>query len=219
MPGLYLYAIADSPLSPHVRGIFGRPLRSLDLQGVHAIVETSGRAPRATVARLRAQDRVLRQLSHLDAALLPSRFGTHFAARSELERAVAPRRRDLRRALRRVRGCVQMTVRLFPSPAHARRARKREGGAEYLRRLAREARAREAHPDLRRVRSAARRFVRAERVEWHDGPTLVASVYHLVPRATEREYLAALARLARSGRVKLLVSGPWLSFAFAEELR
>lgn len=218
MRGLYLYAIVDSPLPARTRGIFGRPLRSVDLDGVHAVVERADRPPRATVPRLRAQDRVLRGLARDGAALLPARFGAFFASRRELEVAVAARRPHLRRVLRRVRGCVQMTIRLFPSPTPPRRAAAPQSGAQHLRRLALEARARAAHPDLRRIKNATIRFVKAERVEWHDGPALVASVYHLVPRATEQHYLAAVARLARSGNLKLLISGPWLPFAFAEGL-
>lgn len=218
MAGIYLYAIADSPLGVRTRGMFGRRLRSIDVGGVHAIVERAERAPRATIARLRAQDRVLRELSGGHAALLPARFGAFSTTRRELESALAARRAHLKRALRHVRGCVQMTLRLFPAARAVREAPSRKSGAAYLRQIASAARARAAHPDLRRVQRASRGFVKGERVEWHDGPALVASIYHLVPRARQQEYLGAMAAVARSKGLKLLVSGPWLPFAFAEDV-
>jgi hypothetical protein len=112
---------------------------------------------------------------------------------------------------------VQVTVRLFPALPISRRIRVPTGAA-YLRQLAEHSRARSTHPDVRRIRHATRRYTRAERVEWHDGPVVAASIYHLVPRARLQPYLAAVSRLVGAGSLKLTVTGPWLPFAFVEDL-
>jgi hypothetical protein len=217
MAGLYLYAIADAPLTSSVHGMFGRRLRSINVGPLHAIVEAVDRPPRPTLARLRAQNRVLHALAHANATLLPARFGAFSRTRRELERALTARRVHLARTLRHVRGCVQVTVRLVPALPPPRPARV-PGGAAYLRQLADQSRARSTHPDVRRISRAAGRYTRAERVEWHDGPALAASIYHLVPRARLQGYLAAVSRLADAGGLKLTVAGPWLPFAFVEDV-
>jgi hypothetical protein len=215
MAGLYLYAVADEPLAAAARGIFGNRLRSIDFHGIHAIVERAERTPRATLARLRAQDRVLRELSRAHAALLPARFGA-FSTRRELESSLVQQRTRLKRGLRKVRGCVQVTLRL--SPAERRPPRPRSsGGAVYLRQLAADARARGRHPELRLLRDAVRGLIRDGRVQWHDTPVRVVSVYHLVPRSRLQAYLDAIDRLVRRRGVKLTATGPWLPFAFVGE--
>lgn len=217
MAGLYLYAIADAPLTSVVHGMFGRRLRNIDVGRLHAIVEAANRPPRPTLAQLRAQTRVLHALAREHATLLPARFGAFSRTRRELEGALIARRAHLARTLRHVRGCVQVTVRLVPALPVPRRARM-PGGAAYLRHLAEQSRARSTHPDVRRIRHATRRYLRAERVEWHDGPVPAASIYHLVPRARLQRYLAAVSRLAGAGGLKLTVTGPWLPFAFVEDV-
>jgi hypothetical protein len=46
---------------------------------------------------------------------------------------------------------------------------------------------------------------------------LVASVYHLVPRDEHEAYLAAFDRASRGlGGARVVASGPWPPYAFAE---
>jgi hypothetical protein len=67
------------------------------------------------------------------------------------------------------------------------------------------------------VTEATAAYVRASRAERHDRPPLLASVYHLVPKAKVRAYRAALARATRElSRVDVRTSGPWPPYAFAE---
>jgi hypothetical protein len=72
-------------------------------------------------------------------------------------------------------------------------------------------------PEIAAVTDATASHVRASRMERHDRPPLVASVYHLVPRKEARAYRSALTRAARQvSRVQVKVSGPWPPYAFAE---
>jgi hypothetical protein len=43
----------------------------------------------------------------------------------------------------------------------------------------------------------------------------VASVYHLIPRASVPAYRRALQSAARDAGVRVIVSGPWPPYAFA----
>ena len=66
------------------------------------------------------------------------------------------------------------------------------------------------------LRAALGPFVRAERLDRHDGP-LVASVYHLVPRGESAAYLAALEAAAPKSALRVSASGPWPPYAFGPE--
>ena len=223
MSGLYVYALTDTRRRANLTGLFGRRLRTIGAGGVHAVVEEAARAPKATVARLRAQDRVLETLAARGGAVLPVRFGSFARDARDLRRMLEGRAPELRRALRQANGCAQMTIRLvFAEPAAGARsggsANPRDG-ADYLRSLLAEDKARRAHPAYRALQGAARGLIRAERIEWHSGAVRAASVYHLVPRARLQTYLGKVARVGRRTDTTLVVSGPFLPFAFTGELR
>jgi hypothetical protein len=240
MPGLYIYAITETRRRPPLTGLFGRPLRTIGAGGVHAIVEEATRAPKPTLSRLRAQDRILRAVSRHADPMLPARFGSFARDARELRGTLEGRARELARALKQARGCAQMTVRLFlddvpgtsmtpPRRGASRDAERRRadassstsapGGAAYLRQLLAEDRARRSHPAVRALQRAARGVARAERIEWHDGAVAAASVYHLVPRARLQAYLEKVAAAAAHEEARIVVSGPFLPFAFGEGLR
>jgi hypothetical protein len=46
----------------------------------------------------------------------------------------------------------------------------------------------------------------------------IATVYHLVPRASAGAYRRALARAAAAEGVRVVISGPWPPYAFADPL-
>jgi hypothetical protein len=55
--------------------------------------------------------------------------------------------------------------------------------------------------------------VRDERVEKRER---VATVYHLVPRASAEAYRRAIDRAAAAARLQVIVSGPWPAYAFVD---
>jgi hypothetical protein len=190
------------------------PLRLVTDGGVAAIVREVRRGPAAGEAALRAYDRQVTALASRLPALLPARFATTFADLEELRLVLRARQRSLRRALRAVRGRAQMTIRFANArPPGAAPNSQAEGmsGAAYLRARA----AARAVPGFEPLRAAVRRWVRDERVENHGR---VASVYHLVPRASVDAYRAALVRAADAAGDRVLVTGPYPPYAFATSL-
>ena len=63
------------------------------------------------------------------------------------------------------------------------------------------------------IRAAVRQFVKNERVEKRSG---VVTVNHLIPRAAAKRYVTAVQRAAHDHNVRLMVSGPWAPYAFAD---
>lgn len=218
MPGLYLYAVTSRPVQPGVHGIFGRPVRSVAAGRLHAVVERAGRAPKPTLARLEAQSRVLAALVRRGSDLLPARFGTYLPSREALAGALDARRSELRAALRRTRGCVQMTLRFAARRTPRRTPSSTAGGqassgTNYLRARVAVERARRENPQLLGFTRATERFVRAGRVEWRSG---TATVFHLVPRTRLSAYAAAVCREAEAQQTNVILSGPFAPFAFVE---
>jgi hypothetical protein len=85
-------------------------------------------------------------------------------------------------------------------------------GSDYLRaRAAAAAREREV-AGFEPIRSAVRRWIRDERVEKH---ARIASVYHLIPRASVGPYRSAASRAASATGTHSVISGPWPPYAFA----
>lgn len=220
---LYVYALlAEAPGAAPGRGLAGERLCVVDVEGVWAVAGTMTSAPPPSAPALRRHDAVVRRLARATDAVLPVRFGTAVAGRAALARALEGRGPSLRRALRLVRGREQMTLRVFGLAAPLPRP---EGappdglpGTRYLAARLATAVHRRAVPELDALRSGLARLVRAERVERHDAPPLLATVYHLVDRGRSAEYLAWLDRAASHAHpVRLRASGPWPAYAFVPE--
>jgi hypothetical protein len=221
---LLVYAIATGGgrLGP---GIAGGALRSVRLEArapIFALVERVAETPVPSPPGLRAYDRVVRKLLERCDALLPASFGSVVADEGELVRRLSARPGDLAAALGLVRGCVQMSVRVFGRARHpvpsARRAEAAALGAgtRYLLEKADEWRAAESLPEIEPLRRRLAGLVRAERVERHQTPGLVGTAHHLVERdllAAYRARVRAAAAALRPARIH--VTGPWAAYAFA----
>jgi hypothetical protein len=208
---LYVYAMLgeDPPAAPR-----GSRLRCVPCGGLVAVVRAVERAPAPRPPALRRHAEVVRQLWEAAPAVLPARFGSVVANEAELMRELQPRLKELRAALRLVRGRAQMTLRVWDAAGKepAAPAGEPASGREFL--AARAAWWRGADvPGLPALLEALRELHAAERIERHQTPPLAASVYHLVDRARVAEYRRAVAR--RGGRLRLRVSGPWPPYAFA----
>jgi len=232
MSDLYLYAL----LERRPAGTVGRT-RVIRCGRLFAAVSDVVTPPAITARSLRAHDAVVRRLATLVDAVLPVRFGTVVSNPTELARSIAPREKELRDALRLVRGREQMTLRVYAAHGAgtgdercddaAERNTGDAGGAgtRHLRRLHRAHLRRTSVPEIAAVRDAFAPFVRAERVERHDVPersrrsaTLIASVHHLIDRRAARRYRAAVKRAGTGGDpVRIVVKGPWPPYAFAPD--
>jgi hypothetical protein len=221
---LYLYAVLGAaPAGPLGAGLADEPLR---LVRCGPIVATAGEmtvSPALTPAALRGHDAVVRRLAALADAILPARFGALATGEADLCARLTQGADGLREALVRVAGREQMILRVSRAspgtavpPTEELAAAPGGPGARYLAERARAQRS--AEDALAPLRPVLDRFVTAERVERHETPPLVASVYHLLARGSAPAYTAAVERAVRAlPEIRVTVSGPWAPYAFAPE--
>ena len=218
---IIVYAITSTDIGRMTgRGIAREKLRALRVGKVVAVVGELHSTPDPIEANLRKYDRVMRAISQRASALLPVRFGTTLPDSDELTLILGARQKVLRARLNAVRNRAQMTVRVVTEPGSGiqdpgseTRDVEASGsrGTGYLLARARAA----TLPEFAPVRVALTRWIRGERVEKRG---TVATIYHLVPRASAETYRRALEATARATGVRLLVSGPFPPYAFADPL-
>ena len=205
-----VYAITGSRLIPETPGV---RLRAVRVGALTALVSDVRRSPAPIPAHLRRHHRVIAAVADALPAVLPVRFGT-VMTEPELAIVLHARQQFFRSALARVRGRVQMTVRLVGKDQDRRssashRVRSAESGAAYLQ--ARAASAREVE-GLAPVRTALARWIRDERVE-HNGA--IVSVYHLIPRRSSAAYARSAGQALAAAGLRAVVSGPFPPYAFS----
>ncbi len=224
--GLYLHAIVGArPREALGAGLAGGPLRIVRAGGAFVIVERAA-APEPTAKNLRAHDRIVKRIAAATPAVLPFRFGSVAEGATALRTMLEPVAPAIAKALELVSQCVQYTLRVYRTPASPTRAaasgrgggrgRAKQPVGPGTRWLDARLRARRV-PEIAPVTEATAALVRSSRVERHDRPPLVASVYHLVPRRDVARYRAALRRAASElSGVDVRTTGPFPPYAFAE---
>ena len=199
------------------RGLAGEKLRVITARGLVVMAGEMEAAPPPLPETIRAHDLVVRRLARRCPALLPARYGWTGTER-DLRARLAPHRRELLRALAEVRGCVQMTVRVFgdtPSARPRRTTRRPPTGTAYMLERAEAWRTSESLPELDPLRARLAGLLRSERQERHGTAGLVGTAYHLVERARVGTYRARVRRAAAAlDPLRLHVSGPWAPYAF-----
>jgi Gas vesicle synthesis protein GvpL/GvpF len=219
---VYLYALVDGePSGPLGEGLAGEPLRLVRCGGFAAVVGDLPRKPEPARDSLQAQDAVVRRLAEIFAALLPARFGESFADETVLVDRIAGQASGITQSLALVRGCVQMTLRVFGDPESLPEAPDEPGGgpgARYLEARRREHERSRSLPEIDPLREALRPLLRAERIERRKSGRLLGTAYHLVLRNQAGAYLAALQEAGESiGGRRVSASGPWPPYAFGPE--
>jgi hypothetical protein len=202
----------------------GERLTAVTVGRVAAIVGRLPRVPSLSRAHLDRYHAVQMRLFEGLAAVLPARYGTSVQALDELPPMLRSREASLRESLRLVRRRAQMTVRMVgledprsgtgdPVPPSRASGTGTGRGLEYLRQRAADASRAAAVPGFDPLRRSVERWVRTERVEWKAG---VATVYHLVPRASVAAYRRHLQDAAAREGVGVVVTGPFPPFAFVD---
>lgn len=221
MTVLYLYALVDGePSGPLGEGLAGEPLR---LVRQRAVVGDLKEPPRPERGVLQAQDAVVRRLAERFAALLPARFGESFLDEGSLTERLRDRASGIEQALVLVRGCVQMTLRVFgEAEAPMQKAAEIEPvggpGTRYLENRRREMERSRSLPEIEPLRAALEPLLRAERIERREAGRLLGTAYHLVPRERTDAYLATLEKAGGEvGGHRVSASGPWPPYAFGPE--
>ncbi|HET7623441.1 MAG TPA: GvpL/GvpF family gas vesicle protein [Gemmatimonadaceae bacterium] len=243
---IYLYCLTEPGCEPlaELRGIAGERVRALGVTGrlgawVSDLPEDPGPASTELV---RVHDRVVRAALALETPL-PARFGQSFESDAALERALQGRTDLLERSLDRVRGSVEMTVRILLAEAgDALPGRPFEGGVgmgasvesragspaiegagrAYMARLRERQRVsaelqRQAEFLQARVARAVDGFARGEVCSPVMPGAQSIAISHLVAREAVREYRLAVASLSKGeAALRLMVSGPWAPYSFAQ---
>jgi hypothetical protein len=215
-----VYALIASSSRVVGSGMSGERLRAVTAGGLVALVGELRRAPKPTITNLRRYAIVIEKAAAQTPAILPVRFGTGMADLDEVTFVLQSRQDALRRRLRAVRGRSQMTIRVVLGKAELPGSDPADNpllgsdpGTQYLQQRAiSAARAREI-PGFAPIRVAVKRWVKDERVEKRAG---VATVNHLIPRSSVGAYRSAVERAAERAGLRVIVTGPFPPYAFAE---
>ncbi|MBD0330257.1 MAG: GvpL/GvpF family gas vesicle protein [Thermoleophilia bacterium] len=208
---LYLYAIAEAgTAAPQAAGVSGAPLAVVEAGALAAICSVLDAAPEATEAAVVEHAGVV-EAAAAGGSVLPVRFGTAFADAASLRRELADRESALRRALERVRGRVELGVRVLV--AAAPRAPAADGRAYLLGRLDEQRRAAAIAEEVHRTLAQE---AAAETFRVAPGPPLLLSAAYLVDADAVQRFRERVDELAaaRPG-VDVLCTGPWPPYSFA----
>lgn len=212
---LYVHAILEAPIQPLRAG--GARIDIVAAASFFVAAERRRARPRLSERSLRRQHAIVVRIARAADAVLPVRFGT-LVTDAELEATLAARARVLRRALRGLRGRVQMTVRFFGVPLVRPARAVPASGREYL--LARAEASRPVVPPCAAaVRAAVRSMADAEKIDPGRGGVQV-SLHHLIRRERAARYVERVGGVlaACAPAAKAVVSGPWPPFAFTPDL-
>jgi hypothetical protein len=200
----------------------GQPIASIHLAPLTLWIRHAAQAPAPTLEDVRAHHRVVTAAWERCPAVLPVRYGQWFGSEEELRAAVGPKVDAYERALERVRGAAEFSIRVLDPALEADpQERPASGsGTDYLRAAAARAR-RRSEADARgravaaELGSALGALVREERLDPADTPHGLVGVAHLVARADERAYEQVADRFAaeRPG-LRFLRTGPWPAWSF-----
>ena len=216
---LYVYAITDSLAAPSATGLHGAPLRRIKSGGLAAVISEHPIALEPDEDLLWAHEQVVEDLMS-SATILPLRFGSSVERAEDLIAMLSERREEFVDALERVRGAVELSVRvqLPASPSRdPQRAslRPRSGTAYLLERAEQERRGREAvdlvHRPLLRL---ARRCTSP--VSARDPGKFKAA--YLVDKGVTERFGERVGELnAGLDEVKVSCTGPWPPYSFVAE--
>lgn len=149
-----------------------------------------------------------------DRDLLPVRFGTRLDDDAAAARSLADRRAEFERALERVRGAVELSVRaVFVEPEVSAEPTE-ESGADYLRFKRRTTAAQDAVASA--VHEPLTALAREHALRPPRPPAEALRAAYLVERGAVRGFTRLVARLdERHPELRLLCTGPWPPYTFA----
>ena len=213
---LHLYALTEHPAQlVDVAGIDGSELRVAELApALDAVVSdvplVEGQASEAAIL---AHAAVVEALTAANEALLPARFSRGYPSEDALAEAIAEREPRVSEALGRVRGCVEIGLRVFDErPPDDGKAG--SSGSAYMRSRLEEVRraertAAELHDALAVAAQESTSRVLAT-------PQLLLSAAYLLPRGEVEPFQRAVesAERDRPG-LTFVCTGPWPPYSFA----
>jgi len=233
---LYVYCLGDElreSAFEGLAGVGGARVRVLESSGLAAVVSEAVEGTTAVnEENLRAHNRVNAAALAVSTPL-PCRFGTR-AAPERLAEYVSANAASLFAALARVRGRVEMSVKLMSKPGVGSRESEVEGeagdvkvsaagaGTAFLLKkrrelLGEEGARRRAEEAAAWLASGVGELARETAARLSPSEAIFVRAAHLVERARVDDYRARLRDLA-AGRadLRLLTSGPWPPYSFGE---
>jgi hypothetical protein len=208
---LHVYALTEHPANlPATNGIDDSRLESVQVDGFDVIVSPVAAA--ATEPAIVAHARVVDEVLAANDAVLPARFGRGVDGVAALGETIRGRAEKLHAALERVRGNVEIGLRVTAG-ARERTEAATTGQAYLANRLAEvQAAERIAHEIHEPLAEAAR----SDTLNVLSTPDLLLSAAYLIPRADVdafRERVAALD--AAHPQLTFVCTGPWPPYSFA----
>jgi gas vesicle protein GvpL/GvpF len=207
-----LYAITDNPGPPLPE--VAPELRLVPFDGLAAVCTPASKAE-VSPETLWHHEEVVEALM-ADRDLLPVRYGTRLDDEAAVAHAMEGRREELAAALDRVRGAVELSVRVIaaaatPSPPDPVAT---TSGAEYLRLRAQAEASREAAAGALHEPLAA---LARESAQGRPRPPELFRAAYLVERGAVDSFVAEVGRLqGESPGLAVLCTGPWPPYSFAD---
>jgi len=217
---VYLYSVTEPRLAPPTEaGLEGAPLRVVCTDEVAAVVSDRDE-PQVTVSEeaLWAHERVAESLLE-DGAVLPMRFGSVLPDDDAVASLLTERRDEFTAGLQRVRGAVELGVRVaweLEEVALADDQVAQGPGAAYLRGLSQSRR--RARELAERVNGAVAGLFRAHVHRLLTSPSLPVTGAYLVDREAVGPFRARIAAL--DGELEgagIVCTGPWPPYSFTAE--
>jgi hypothetical protein len=227
---IYAYAITDPACAvprSEARGLDDAPLATRTIGDVAVVYSAHVlRQIAPTPENLWRHEAVIESIMRAGDAVLPARFGTLFADDRALDDALSRHADALAAGLERVRGCVELGLRVMwkpPQHAPASPPSTISGRAYMLARLDEERRRRETRELAERIaadlhdnlaplaRDSTRRVLPT--------PDVLMSAAYLVPRDDAESFATRTRELSSTHpALRLLCTGPWPPYHFAPAL-
>jgi hypothetical protein len=217
---IYAYGICEPAAAsppPLRRGLGGATLRGLESDGLAAVFSRHrSLRPRPSPELVLAHERVVEAIM-ASGPVLPLRFGTQLEREERLAEVLDQRRDELLHALDRVRGHVELALRVFPSPgSNPDVGPGGRSGRAYL--LARVAEHRRADEAAHHLHAPLAELASASLVREHPAPPAVLAAAYLVDGNRVADFRARAEQLAaRQEDLHAVLTGPWPPYNFATE--
>lgn len=211
---LHMYALVRHPaVVPDALGIGDAPLHAVGVgEGIDAIVSDAQGGTAPTEEAIVAHAGVVDAVAASNDGVLPARFTSDVAGEDELRRQLLDRQDQIRAALERVGGCVELGLRVLPATSDEP-AQATSGSAYMRRRLDEVTRAQQLAHTLHESLAATARASTCSVLARRD---LVLTGAYLVPRDEVERFQARLDEAQRDLEgVTLLSTGPWPPYSFA----
>lgn len=213
---VWLYAITAAPGPPALAGAPSESLRAVATDRLAAVVADRASAPAPSARALWEHEQVVEWLLR-EHTVLPMRFGSTLGDDADVRELLDARAGELSDALERVRGAVEIGVRVTwaGEESAAPQATLDRPGTAYLHGRLRSRQATDAA--ARRIDDRLRDLYRARRVRVAPGPpALLRGAYLVDSTAVPRFRARATAAAAELTGAQLVTTGPWPPYSFVE---